>query len=143
MVLAVGGGIWLARNNSKTSTIQDTKPQTQNIQLVEPVANPTPETVVQTNGKTVEVTIEGSNFKFTPNVIDAMRGDTIKLIFKSGGGIHDLMIDAFDVQTSQLGDGEEEEVEFVVDKMGTFEFYCSVANHRSMGMTGKLRVGGQ
>ena len=36
--------------------------------------------------------------------------------------------------------GQIDEVEFVVDKAGTFEYYCSVGNHRQMGMVGKLIV---
>jgi uncharacterized cupredoxin-like copper-binding protein len=31
-------------------------------------------------------------------------------------------------------------VQFVADKTGTFEFYCSVGNHRQMGMVGTLVV---
>ena len=54
--------------------------------------------------------------------------------------MHDFMIDEFEVATNQIGDGEEEEMEFVADKIGTFEYYCSVGNHRAQGMKGKLIV---
>ena len=60
--------------------------------------------------------------------------------FKSMGGMHDFMIDEFEVATNQIGDGEEEEMEFVADKIGTFEYYCSVDGHRQLGMVGKLIV---
>jgi nitrite reductase (NO-forming) len=36
--------------------------------------------------------------------------------------------------------GETTSVEFVADKTGTFEYYCSVGAHRAMGMTGSLVV---
>lgn len=71
---------------------------------------------------------------------DMVSGDTVRLTFKSSGGTHDLIIDELVVATNQIGDEEEEEVEFVADKAGTFEYYCSVANHRAMGMIGKLIV---
>ncbi len=100
----------------------------------------TPEAKTETTGKTVEVTVEGSNYKFSPATIKAEKGDTVRLTFKSVGGIHDLTIDEFEVQTSQLGDEEEEETEFVADKTGTFEYYCSIAGHRAMGMKGQLIV---
>ncbi len=125
VILAVGGAVVMS------------KPKTQN-QLTVPVAtSPTPEAVT---GTVAEVVVEGSNYKFSPATLKVKKGDTVKLAFKSTGGIHNLVIDEFGVETSQLGEGEEEEVEFVADKTGTFEYYCSVANHRAMGMTGKLVV---
>lgn len=133
LTAAVIGGVVV---NSKLKS-QKSKVETQNLQLQEPVVSPTPEAV---SGKVVEVTVEGSNYKFSPTTIEAKKGDTVKLTFKSAGGIHDLTLDEFGVQTSQLGEGEEEEVEFVADKTGTFEYYCSVGNHRKMGMVGKLVV---
>ena len=134
MVLAgvIGGGAWYMTRSQRI------KIETPEIQQVNQVA----EEVVATkdSGKIVEVTVEGSNYKFIPNVINTKKGDTVILIFKSTGAIHNLVIDEFGVETNKIGDGEEEEMEFVADKAGTFEFYCSVANHRAMGMTGKLTV---
>lgn len=64
----------------------------------------------------------------------------VRLTFKSQGPLHNFVIDDYDVATSELGEEEEEEVEFVADKSGTFEYYCSVGNHRQQGMRGKLVV---
>ena len=133
VILAVGGGVWMANKNSKAPKLQNSKLETP--MTASPA--PTPEAVT---GNVVEVTVEGSNYKFSPSTINAKKGDTVRLTFKSVGGIHDLTLDEFEVQTSQLGDGEEEEVEFVADKAGTFEFYCAVANHKAMGMVGKLLI---
>jgi len=36
--------------------------------------------------------------------------------------------------------GTPTSVTFVADKTGTFEYYCSVGNHRAQGMVGKLIV---
>lgn len=137
VVVGIGGGILVATKNSKT-------PRLENSNVVGmPVPGSNVEKKVVTSGKVVEVTVEGSNYKFSPATIKAKQGDTVKLTFKSTGGIHNLVIDQFGVETSQLGEGEEEEVEFVADKMGTFEYYCAVANHRAMGMKGTLVVGGE
>ena len=136
VILAVGGGIWMANKNSKTRKLENSKLETP--MTASPA--PTPEAVT---GNVVEVTVEGSNYKFSPTTITALRGDTVRLTFKSMGGIHNLVIDQFEVETSQLGEGEEEEVEFVADKMGGVEDYCAIANHKAMGMVGKLIVGGQ
>lgn len=111
-----------------------------------PSAVPTSQAVMEeaspsaAQGNTVEVTVEGSPFKFGPNEIKAKKGDTVKITFKNTGGFHDFTLPDFTVATKQLSEGQEETVEFVADKAGTFEYYCSVGNHRAMGMTGKLIV---
>ena len=68
------------------------------------------------------------------------KGETVELAFRSLDAIHDFNLDEFEAQTNQIGEGEEEVIEFTVNKVGTFEFYCSVANHRQMGMKGKFVV---
>ena len=87
-----------------------------------------------------EVVVEASKFKFEPNVIRVPKGKTIKLTFKSVDGMHDLVMDEFNVRTRQLNAGEENVVGFVADRTGTFEYYCSVADHRARGMVGTVIV---
>jgi plastocyanin len=87
-----------------------------------------------------KITVEGSNFKFAPNKITVKKGQPITIVFKNTGGIHDLFIDEFSVKTKQIKTGESEEVTFTPDKTGSFEIYCSVGNHRTMGMVGTLTV---
>lgn len=91
-------------------------------------------------GQVKEFTVDGSNFKFVPVEMKVKKGDTVRVVFKNVGGFHDFVVDEFDVKTSQIGEGEEEEVEFVASKTGTFEYYCSVGQHRKNGMVGKLIV---
>lgn len=97
-------------------------------------------TVNVSTGSVKTFTVDGSNFKFVPNQIKVKKGDTVKIIFKNTGGFHDLKIDEFNVGTKQLQDGAQETVQFVADKAGTFEYYCSVGQHRQMGMKGTLIV---
>ncbi|MES2134929.1 MAG: cupredoxin domain-containing protein [Patescibacteria group bacterium] len=87
-----------------------------------------------------EFTITGSNFSFAPVAISARAGDRVKITFVNSGGMHDFKIDEFNVATSKIGGGESAVVEFVADKVGSFEYYCSVGSHRSMGMWGTLVV---
>ncbi len=85
-------------------------------------------------------TVNGGNFYFTPNTIKVKKGDTVKIIFKNDGGMHDFVIDEYHVATSRIGTGAEQTVTFVADKAGSFEYYCSVGSHRQMGMKGTLIV---
>ena len=72
--------------------------------------------------------------------IGAKEGDMVKIVFKNMQGFHDLTIDGLNLKTKQIQAGEEESIEFVADKKGTFDYFCSVGTHREMGMVGKLVV---
>ncbi len=87
-----------------------------------------------------EITVTGKSFSFSPAVMTMKKGERVKITFKNSGGMHDLRIDEFNIATKRLDAGEEETIEFTADKAGTFEYYCSVGNHRAMGMKGTLVV---
>lgn len=89
---------------------------------------------------TLTFDVVGGNYYFTPNIMKVQKGDTVKINFKNNDGFHDFKIDEFSVATSRIKSGEETSVSFVVDKSGTFEYYCSVGTHRLMGMKGTLVV---
>lgn len=101
--------------------------------------NPT-DSMVDEDSQVKEFVVEGSNFKFEPNSITVNKGDTVRIIFKNVGGMHDWKIDEFNASTKVIQSGEEETIEFVADKAGTFEYYCSVGAHRANGMVGDLIV---
>ena len=88
-----------------------------------------------------EFTIEATSFKFTPADIQVNQGDTVKINFVNKEGFHDFVIDEFSLaRTQKLSTCGSQTIQFVADKKGTFESYCSVGTHRQMGMVGKLIV---
>jgi|SRR3989344_352143 len=87
-----------------------------------------------------ELNIEANNFSFSTRAISVNKGDTIKINFKDNVGMHNFRLDEFGVATKVLKAGESETITFVADKIGEFEYYCSVGTHRAMGMIGKLIV---
>ncbi|MFC4411710.1 hypothetical protein ACFOZY_15060 [Chungangia koreensis] len=94
------------------------------------------EETVEPTGNVVEVTIHATNFEFDKKEIKANVGDTIKLTVVNDSGAHGVGIDGYDVEVTG-----GETVEFVADKAGEFEYYCSVmcgTGHDSM--TGTLIV---
>src|SRR3989344_2074219 len=118
-----------------------------------PASTPTPNTATEGTlttppapvteipaANTKEFTIIGSNFSFTRNKLEVKVGDTVRITFKNADGLHNLKLDDFQVATKQIKAGESETVEFVADKAGAFEYYCSIGNHRAMGMKGTLNV---
>jgi plastocyanin len=89
--------------------------------------------------------LTGENFKFLLNGTKAPElrvkvGDKVRIEFTSTSGFHDWTIDEFSAATEQVSTGDSTSVEFTADQAGTFEYYCSVGNHRAQGMFGKLIV---
>jgi len=89
--------------------------------------------------------LSGENFKFTMDgqtapELRVKKGDKVRIEFTSIGGFHDWKVDEFDVATDRVNTGESAAVEFTASQAGTFEYYCSVGNHRAQGMVGKLIV---
>lgn len=159
-VIALGTWIWYSNNHkagnnaamtpAPSTTVQEQNDGAMSDQQMAPDTTPvTGQSDTQASAGVVaktdatlakEFNISGANFSFTPNEIKVKKGDTVKINFTNQGGTHDLVIDEFNVRTKLVQSGESDTVEFVADKAGTFEFYCSVANHRAMGMVGKLIV---
>lgn len=90
--------------------------------------------------KKLEFDITGGNYYFSPTVIHAKKGDSIKIKFTNNGGMHNLIIDEYKVKTDTIKDGETTTTGFTADTKGTFEFYCGIGNHRAMGMKGVLII---
>ena len=138
LILAVVGVYFLFNKPSTTAT--DTN--TANVQTtVDEQEEPEPVTEEATQIQNeVKIVIEGSPYKFSPNTIMAKVGDKVTVEFKNVEGIHDFKIDEFNAATKVIQAGETDTVSFTVDKAGVFEFYCSVGEHRKMGMVGTLKV---
>lgn len=84
--------------------------------------------------------ITGKPFEFSQKEIRIKKGDTVTINFESTNGFHDWVVDEFSARTEQVRPGTKTSTTFVADKAGTFEYYCSVGNHRAEGMKGKLIV---
>lgn len=95
---------------------------------------PTPASAVKT------FNVSATSFSFNLKTITVNKGDTVKIVVTNSGGQHDFVIDEFNKRTPILGSGQSSTIEFVADKTGTFEYYCSVGTHRQMGMKGNLIV---
>lgn len=91
-------------------------------------------------GAVKSFTVTSSSFKFSPTEIRVKKGDRVKVTLNNVNGFHDFVIDEFNAKTRQVNGAGTDTMEFVASKSGTFEYYCSVGNHRQMGMVGKIIV---
>lgn len=150
VLLLLGGGAFVLSQNKQTvrepamiepTVMEKEDSEDKNNALEDKTENGTPSgTMQESTGTTKTFTVTGSSFKFDPEEIHVKKGDSVKIVFKNAGGMHDLVFDDFNVRTQRLAAGQSETIEFVADKIGTFEYYCSVGNHRAMGMEGDLIV---
>ena len=85
--------------------------------------------------------ISGTKYAFDPPEIEVAEGDRVKIVFRSERGTHDWVCDEFDASTDRVATGNTAEpVEFDADRVGEFDYYCSVGTHRRRGMEGTIRV---
>ena len=88
--------------------------------------------------KTID--IEAGSFYYKPNVITLKKGEKVKIVLHSVSMMHDFNIDELAVKLPIVKNGDTGSVEFTASQVGTFEYYCSVGQHRKMGQVGKLAI---
>jgi plastocyanin len=135
VLIALGVFFFMGRTTAPTNLdFTDNTPEVTETQE----ENDTEENV--TNSEVKEFAINAGNFAFSEKNITVKKGDRVRLVVTNTAGVHDLKLDKFNVATPILQVGQSQTVEFVADEAGTFEYYCSVGNHRAMGMVGTLVV---
>jgi len=86
------------------------------------------------------VAISVDNWKFTPNVITAKRGETVKVRLTGIAGTHGFAVPELGINTS-IAAGKTVDVDLPTDAAGTFSFRCSIpcgSGHRDM--TGTITI---
>lgn len=146
-LLVLGAAAWYlmsqSNNTQQESTATTQQPaqeqqQTQPTQVEESTGEASP--AADAKGEVKEFTVDGKNFSISPAQMRVNEGDTVRIVFNNTQGFHDWGLDEFDAKTAQIQAGKSETIEFVADKKGSYEYYCSVGNHKEMGMKGILTV---
>ncbi len=86
------------------------------------------------------ITVEAGSFYYKPNEIRVKKGEKVKIVLESRDMMHNFNIDELGVAMPIIKSGNTGTVEFTPNQAGTFEFYCSVGQHRKNGQVGKLIV---
>jgi len=124
-VLAKNTGYNSQVNNSQ----QNTAPTTTQVQ------QPTSAVAAQ------KITVEGSEYAFTPSTITLKKGQTAEITFKNVGKYaHNLSIPDLSVKSKTIQPGEQDVFTVTPDKIGSFPFSCTVPGHADKGMIGTLTV---
>ncbi|MDO8569275.1 MAG: plastocyanin/azurin family copper-binding protein [bacterium] len=134
VLVLVGGGFFLFKNRG-LAPVDDFDPG-----VGVDTTMPVPGSDVEETQVVKEFSVDAAPFSFSLSTMTVNKGDIVEITVKNTKGTHDLKIDEFNASTRLLNVGETQTITFVADKVGTFEYYCSVGNHRAMGMVGKLTV---
>lgn len=73
--------------------------------------------------RVIEVTAK--RFTFEPSAIEVTEGDRVRLVVKSGDGVHGLQIRKFRVNKLVPRGGQPVTIDFVASAPGTYEILCS------------------
>lgn len=133
IVVLIAGGVYFYNNSQNEQTIEEVKTLQETASIEE-------NTVATGSTEVKEFKIIGKNIAYEGGDIRVKKGDTVRVIFTVEQGNHDWVIDEFNTRTKLLNTGETETVEFIANKVGTFEYYCSIPGHRLLGMKGNLIV---
>jgi plastocyanin len=120
---------------------QMTKSGTQQTNTETETTTETPAAMTDTeNTQVTEISVEAGSFYYKPAVMKIKVGDKVKVTMTAMDMQHDFNIDELDVHMPIVKSGNVGTVEFVATKAGTFEYYCSVGEHRKLGQVGTLTV---
>lgn len=136
IALVGSGAFFLLRKNSQSA--QDTS-KTLNLNTTQNAGGNLPSAEVTIAR---EVTIEASEYKFSPSEIRVRKGETVKITLKNIGKMsHNWMVEKMggaSIDTTEPG--KSSTITITPSQTGTFTTFCSIGNHRKLGMVGKLIV---
>jgi heme/copper-type cytochrome/quinol oxidase subunit 2 len=141
-VIVIAGVAFFVMRGDKASA--PSAPQKQPVEQTKPVTTPaaviTPETA-QGAVKEFSMTsyFDADGKWFSLKEISVKKGDTVRIKVTNTKGTHDFNIDEYSIKQMTPLDVETV-IEFVADKAGVFEYYCSMPGHRAGGQVGTLKV---
>lgn len=145
ILLLAGAFIFIKSNGTnemaeKEEQSTGTMEESTNSMMKEESSNQAEGSAMMEEGKVNEIAVEAGSFYYKPNVITVKKGEKVRIVMNSVSMMHDFNIDELGVKLPIVKNGETGTVEFVADKVGTFEYYCSVGNHRAQGQVGTITI---
>ncbi len=86
------------------------------------------------------VDVTAVDFAFSASATDVPAGDITFTLLNSGGMGHDLVLEGVDRAATAVVDPTGTDSFTVTLEPGTYTLYCSVGNHRSLGMELEITV---
>ena len=131
VVAVVAAGFFLMRKPPPPTTSE----------VPAPGATGVEEKAVATEGEVREIEVSGDEYLFSPSSLSVKKGEKVKITFTNNGNLpHNLVIDELGVSTKTIASGKSDTIEFTADGDADLVFYCSIGNHKNLGMEGTIEV---
>ncbi|HEX7017664.1 MAG TPA: cupredoxin domain-containing protein [Patescibacteria group bacterium] len=145
LVAVIGIGVVVARGGNSDTQMENTpSPEAATDVMMQAETMETteaaPEAMMESESEVRTINLEAGSFYYKPDVIRVKKGETVRLVMNSVDMMHDFNIEELGVKLPITRAGETNTVEFTANEIGSFEYYCSVGNHRAQGQTGTLIV---
>lgn len=140
VLVLVGVGAMLMKNKSQSTQTPETMEEEKATSEGTSAEAPASEEAMTEEGTVKEFAIDAGSFYYKPNEIKVKKDDKVKIVMTSKDMMHNFNIDELNVKIPVTKSGQTNTVEFVADTAGTFEFYCSVGQHRANGQVGTIIV---
>lgn len=128
IIVVIGGAYFLLTKNTAQNPM--VQPATQKIQ---PTSSP--------SAMMQNITVEGTEFAFTPSSITVKKSEEVQITFKNMGKYpHNFTISQLNFASSTIQPGEQTTINFTPTQTGTFTYMCTVPGHADRGMKGTLTV---
>lgn len=93
------------------------------------------------SGDVKELTVDTYSWGITSPSEQIKKGDKVRLRVTSSSGVHGVAIPELGVASGVVAPGQDDVIEFVAEKSGTFQMICNVPCGRGhMSMRGQLVV---
>ncbi|MBP7118642.1 cupredoxin domain-containing protein [Candidatus Woesebacteria bacterium] len=141
LALVVGIIFFATKGNTSKTASETAKPvanMTEETSAPEVAGTSTGSAALDMTAK--QITVEAGAFYYKPNTIKVKKGEKVQIVLKSVDMMHDFNIDELNVHSPIVKSGTENTVTFTADKVGKFEYYCSVGQHRKNGQVGTIEV---
>lgn len=74
-----------------------------------------------------ELTITAADFRFTPDRIEVVQDELVRILLRSGDIAHSFNVDEYRI-AKRVAAGGTVLIEFRADRLGTFPFYCNLTS---------------
>lgn len=92
----------------------------------------------------VDYTLTLNNYSFNPNFIKARPGQKLNIKLYSEYGYHNFVIEELGIHSKNISTGESTMVEVIIpidaQLNKTYEFYCSIGDHKDRQMLGSIQI---
>lgn len=88
-----------------------------------------------------EIEVSAFEMGYKLSTTSVKRGEKVQIrLTNTGSKPHDFIVEELNIKTKVINPGSSDMIEFTVPSAGDLTYFCSVGNHRKLGMEGKFTI---